>query len=88
MKYQVNRAVARWQIVDAEAVVVHAETSYYYGLNRTGTVVWTALAEGPLTEGDLTTRLVDACDVDPAVALADVRALLADLVRESLVTED
>jgi hypothetical protein len=32
-------------VVDGEAVLLHADTSAYFGLNRTGTLLWAALAD-------------------------------------------
>lgn len=87
MKYRINKARAEWRVVDDEAVVVHVETSYYYGLNRAGTLVWTALSERALSAGELARELAEAFDIDEAVARRDVDVLLADLTREDLLVE-
>ncbi len=87
MKYAINTVRAEWRVVDGEAVVVNVETSYYYGLNRAGTVVWTALSERARSADELAAELVTAFDIELARARVDVTALLADLTREDLLVE-
>ncbi len=45
MAHRVNEGKIAWRVVDGEAVLLNADTSAYYGLNRTGTLLWLALAE-------------------------------------------
>jgi hypothetical protein len=87
MRYVINPATAQWRIVDGEAVVVNVESSYYYGLNRTGTFVWRALSEAPRSAADLAADLSGAFHIDLARARADIDSLLQELSRENLVTE-
>ena len=87
MKYWIDPARVQWRVVDGEAVVVDVASTYYYGLNRTGTVVWRLLAERAMSREDLVACLASEYGRAPAEVDADVGALLEDLVRERLVEE-
>jgi hypothetical protein len=87
VKYAINRNRAEWRLVDGESVIVNLETSYYYGLNRSGTLLWTALADRARSADELARELAEACGIDEARARGDVDALLADLTREDLLSE-
>ena len=88
MKYLVNAANANWRVVDGEAVVVSLESSYYYGLNRAGTLIWTLLCDEARSADDLASRLAEAFDIDTVRAREDVDAVLRDLRQENLVLEN
>ena len=88
MRLTVNRDNALWRIVDGEAVLISAATSYYYSLNRTGTFVWNLLADGPLTPDDLVRRVADHYGVAAAAVRDDVGALLDQLRAEDLIVEE
>lgn len=87
MTYAINKSRAEWRVVDDEAVVVNVETSYYYGLNRAGTFVWTALSERARSVDELADELAAAFEVELSRAREDVETLLADLKREDLLVE-
>lgn len=87
MLYSVNEAVAQWRIVDGEAVIVNVDSSYYYGLNGSGTTVWTLLAEAPRTLDDVASRLAEAYGLDAGRARDDVRQVIDHLMAEGLVKE-
>ncbi len=40
-------------MADDEAVLLHADSSAYFGLNQTGTLCWAQLAEHPMTLEEL-----------------------------------
>ena len=61
---------------DGEAFLLHVPSGRYFGLNRSGLVVWTALAEGRDPVDDLRQRWPD---VAPEVHQADAAALVAAL---------
>jgi hypothetical protein len=44
-----------WRLADGEAVVLHADTSAYFGMNQIGTILWLRLAEQPMTLDALAT---------------------------------
>ena len=88
MRLTVNRDNALWRIVDGEAVLISAATSFYYSLNRTGTLAWNLLADGALTHDDIVRRGAAHYGVDPAAVRDDVGALLDHLRAEDLIAEE
>jgi hypothetical protein len=87
LRYSVNARSAQWRVVDGEAVIVHVDSSHYYALNRTGTFVWSLLAEAPRTIDEVTERVADDYGVPRDTARADVEQVLHDLLGEGLVEE-
>jgi hypothetical protein len=87
LKYVVNARNAQWRVVDGEAVIVHVGSSYYYALNRTGTFLWSLLAEAPRTVDEVTERVADDYGVPRHTVRADVEQVLRDLLGEGLVEE-
>lgn len=67
---------------EGEAFLLHVPTGRYFGLNRSGLVVWTALAEGRDPVDDLRERWPE---VSPALHRADAAELIAALERAGLV---
>ena len=70
------------------SVLFHPQTEVYFGLNETGTVIWSALAAGAATEeslvGAVLARWPDAPRTD---VHCHVRELLADLSIEGLLVD-
>jgi hypothetical protein len=70
------------------SVLFHPQTEVYFGLNETGTVIWSALAAGAATEeslvGAVLSRWPDAPRTD---VYCHVRELLADLSIEGLLVD-
>jgi len=87
MRYIVNRDAAQWRVVDGEAVVVNMDSSYYYGLNRSGTFVWTILTEQAASVDELAERVASEFGVETARARTDVEAVVRQLAEEHLVME-
>ena len=85
MVYSINRNQARWRIVDGEAVLINVESSYYYSLNKTGTLLWELLLDQNRSFDDL----VEAVAVrygKPGVAVeGDVRSFFDMMTAEGLV---
>ena len=70
------------------SVLFHPRTEVYFGLNETGTVVWTALAQGASTEEALVAAVHERWpDVPGRDVICHVRELLADLSVEGLVVD-
>ena len=82
-----NKDKAIWRVVDGEAAIVHADTSFYYGLNATGTFIWTLLADGELTFGEIVERVGAHYRVPTAAIAAEVRHVLDQLKEEDLIAE-
>jgi hypothetical protein len=86
-RYRANTDKVVWRIVDGEAVLVHADTSAYYGLNATGTSIWEALVSASLTPDEIGRRLSERYGVAADALLADVDAFLATVGNESLIVD-
>lgn len=75
------------QVVDGELLVINFETSFFYGLNRTATVVWNVL-DSPRSASALAEILAGSFDADTETIGADIERLLSELVEEGLVVEE
>jgi hypothetical protein len=68
-----------------ETVLLNLADERYFGLDGVGTRVF-ELIQGGTTFGAAVAVIVDEYDVDPAVASADLSALVNDLVTNGLVS--
>jgi hypothetical protein len=84
--YRLAATGVEWRVVQDEVLAVDLEGSEYLGVNRAGTVLWTALAQGARREA-LVERLMDAEGVDAARAEHDVEQFLRELRERGLLTE-
>ena len=67
---------------EGEAFLLHVATGRYYGLNRSGLVIWHALVDG----NDPMEQLTAAWPTRPADALrADADALVGQLLQAGLI---
>jgi len=82
-----NTDKVAWRVVDGEAVIVHADSSAYYGLNATGTFIWEAILTTPLATEDIAARLSTRYGLGREAVRADVEAFLASLGEEGLLLE-
>jgi hypothetical protein len=87
MRFQVNTDTAAWRFVDGEAVIVHAETSAYYGLNATGSFIWAMLLGEALPAREIGERVAARFGVDADRIQGDVETFLAGLATEGLIGE-
>jgi hypothetical protein len=85
MRYRVDPARVLYRFVEGEAVLINADTSYYYSLNSVGTFIWKLLVEKSRT----TVELMDAlrAEYSPPMdqAARDLDNLLNELRTEGLV---
>jgi Coenzyme PQQ synthesis protein D (PqqD) len=86
-RYSINAQKVTWELTDGEAVIVHFESSAYYGLNATGTYIWCRLADGALDTGELAERLAARYGKRPADIAADIDGFLGSLKTEELISE-
>src|SRR5687767_6500431 len=70
--------------LDGEAVLLDLRSGHYFGLNSTGSRVWTLLKDGKDTD-DIARALVDEFDVDFERALADARSFIEMLFERGLI---
>ena len=86
-RIQANTDIAAWRIVDGEAVIVHAASSAYYGLNSTATFIWESILTAPLASDDVTDRVTARFGVESDTIRDEVEAFLRSLEAEGLVRE-
>ena len=75
------------QVVDGEAVLLHAARGEYYGLNRVGTAMWRTL-DGGTTIAAAYEKLADQFDVERERLKADLTHLIGELLAHGLVRLD
>jgi hypothetical protein len=68
-----------------EAILLHAETGVYFGLDAVGTRIW-ALLNQCLDDDAIVSRLVDEFAVDPTVLRRDVDRFLGQLQEHGLIS--
>jgi hypothetical protein len=76
-----------WREVEGELVALDLRESRYLAVNRTGQVLWAALAEGASRE-QLIDRLVEAFDIERERATADVDAFTTELESRGLLVRE
>jgi hypothetical protein len=82
MQYRVNDAKVAWRVVEGEGVLLHADSSAYFGLNQTGTLLWQRLAVTAQSASELAGWLretVSGAPVDPEPVVAQFLAQLSEL---------
>lgn len=87
-RYSINADQVTWEMTDGEAVIIHFESSAYYGLNPTGAYVWSRLAEGCGDSGRLAEEVAARYGKAAGSIAADIDSFLARLKTEDLVTTE
>jgi Coenzyme PQQ synthesis protein D (PqqD) len=70
-----------------EAVLLNLKTEQYFGLNETGTCMWTALMEAEAIEGAFE-RLLAQYDIAPNVFRSDLERFVEQLIERGLARID
>lgn len=86
--YRVDDANVAWRVADDEAVVLHAESSAYFGLNQTATLLWEQLAEHPLTRDQLMTWARSHFPDVPVGAQSEIDAFIDQLQAGDLIVSE
>jgi hypothetical protein len=73
--------------LEGESVLLNLKTEVYFGLDQTGTRIWTELTKGGTIQ-DAYDRLCAEYDVDPERLRADLDALLEKLFSHELLAKD
>jgi Coenzyme PQQ synthesis protein D (PqqD) len=84
MQWQLRDGDLDWREVEGQLVALDLRQSRYLAVNRTGRVLWAALAEGA-TRDELIERLIEAFAIDRSRAAEDVDAFTADLESRDLL---
>jgi hypothetical protein len=74
-----------WQVIDGEAVVIDLGKGRTLGLNPTGSLVWSLLADHD--EAAIAAEVSRRFEVTPEAARADVREFLDAMREQGLVVE-
>jgi hypothetical protein len=83
-RFRIDPTAVEWREVDGEVVVLDLKRSEYLAVNKTGTVLWSALAEGADVE-TLARALVDRFGIDDDQATRDASAFIEDLRGKGLL---
>ena len=86
LRYSIDRNNSAWRAVDGEAVLINAETTFYYGLNPSATSIWMLLLDEDLTAGEIADRLAPLSGSDPSEIVQGITGLLDELTAEKLLT--
>lgn len=78
--------LAAWREIDGAVVIISPHDSVLHELNETAGFIWKQ-ATGRLTVEEIAALLAQEFDVDEAAALADTRALLAELAGKRLLSD-
>ncbi|MEM1399559.1 MAG: PqqD family protein [Pseudomonadota bacterium] len=85
--YFVDAETVAWNVVGDEVVIIHAETSEYFSLNHTGTMVWNRLVAGACHEEDLVQLVARQFEKNDTDVGQDVSSFLAKLKQSQLLSE-
>ncbi len=87
-RFSVNSENAAWRMVEGEVVILNAETTYYYSLNPTGTIIWKLLLDDFSTVPIIATFLVGITNQSQDVLERVVKDFLDQLEDEQLILSD
>lgn len=88
IRYSVDDANVAWRVTDGEAIVLHADSSAYFGLNQSGTVLWAELAERPLTIDQLAVWSRHHFTSAPATVRGEIATFVDQLQTGKLLHEE
>jgi hypothetical protein len=72
------------QQIEGESVLLNLNSERYYGLDKVGTRIWTALGSTPSIQ-EAYDALLDEYDVAPEVLREDMKELIGQLVENGLL---
>jgi hypothetical protein len=88
IRYSVDDANVAWRVTDGEAIVLHADSSAYFGLNQSGTVLWAELAERPMTIDQLAAWSQRHFTGAPATVRGEIATFVDQLQTGNLLHEE
>ena len=74
--------------VDETLVVLAPSSAEFFALNPVGARVWELLADGPVSDDQLVSQLLDEFEVEPAQCRTSVAAFLTDAVAAGVVVRE
>jgi hypothetical protein len=87
-RYRVHDTNVAWRVADDEAVVLHTDSSAYFGLNQVGTLLWVQLAEHPMTLDQVTAWARNSFRDAPAGLPKEVSTFIDDLLERNLIESE
>ena len=72
-------------MVDGEAVLLHADSSAYFGVNQAGTLLWSRLAAQPQTSEQVAAWARNYFRDTPEEVLSEISAFLGELFELHLI---
>jgi hypothetical protein len=75
-----------WRPIEGEVVALDLRNSVYFGINRTGAIIWPELASG-VTREALVQRLAQECAIDAAQASHEVDEFVEELAKLDLLED-
>jgi hypothetical protein len=85
VKYSVNKDIARWRILDEEAVIINTNTSSYYSLNKTGTFIWNLIVEKEMSLEEIAESISFHYQKEEEDIIGDIESILNNLLDENLI---
>ena len=85
MKYHIDTDKAVWRNIEGEIVILNLESGHYYGLNKTGSLVWVALCEKK-DDKEIADKLCSRYSISRKNAEDDISTLLETLKKEGLIS--
>ena len=71
-------------VLDGEAIIINLATGSYYAMNKVGALVWRSI-EQHCSVDEITARVADNYEVEPARASRDLLSLVERLIGEGIV---
>ena len=84
-RYRVDDANVACRVVDGEAVLLHADSTAYFGVNQTGTLLWIRLATATQTAEELSAWARGFFDDAPVDATVQIASFLSTLLERRLI---
>ncbi len=86
-RFRLRGSGLEWRSVEGEVVALDLPAELYLGVNRTGSLLWQALAQGA-TQEELVQRLVTEYEVRHADAERDVTRFIASLQERGVLESE
>jgi hypothetical protein len=84
-QYSIDEENSAWRIVDGEAVIINAETTFYYGLNVSATLIWQTLLEEDFSARQIAQRIAPVYSTTPDEVISGIETFLEQLAEAQMV---
>ncbi|MFA5321742.1 MAG: PqqD family protein [Smithella sp.] len=84
--YKINESKAISETIDGETIIINLETGYYYGVNKTATVIWNEIQKNnPLK--NVSQHFLNHYEVDEDTAVKSITEIIGLLLKDDLILE-